>query len=51
MALLFTATNGRNIRIDQLFHRLRDAHLTINVAKCEFARATVTYLTKLVGQG
>ena len=37
--------------IRALFHRLSDAHLTINLAKCEFARATVTYLGKVVGQG
>ncbi len=27
------------------------ARLTINLAKCEFARAIVTYLGKVVGQG
>lgn len=27
------------------------ANLTVNLAKCEFARATVTYLGKVVGQG
>ncbi|XP_050923269.1 uncharacterized protein LOC127139346, partial [Lates calcarifer] len=39
------------LRIRQLFDRLRDAHLTVNLAKCEFAKATVTYLGKVVGQG
>lgn len=38
-------------RIRQLFDRLRDAHLTVNLAKCEFAKATVTLLGKVVGQG
>lgn len=38
-------------RIRKLFQRLQDAHLTVNLAKCEFARATVTYLGKVVGQG
>lgn len=37
--------------IRALFQRLAQAHLTINLAKCEFARATVTYLGKVVGQG
>lgn len=30
---------------------LRDANLTLNLAKCEFAKAVVTYLGKRVGQG
>jgi len=31
--------------------RLEDASLTLNLAKCEFGKATVTYLGKQVGQG
>jgi hypothetical protein len=31
--------------------RLADASLTLNLAKCEFGKATVTYLGKQVGQG
>ena len=38
-------------RIRALFDRLTWAGLTINLAKCEFARATVTYLGKVVGHG
>ena len=38
-------------RIRALFRRLSWAGLTVNLAKCEFARATVTYLGKVVGQG
>ena len=38
-------------RIRELFDRLRGAGLTVNLAKCEFARATVTYLGRVVGQG
>ena len=38
-------------RIRELFNRLREARLTVNLAKCEFARATVTYLGRVVGQG
>lgn len=34
-----------------LFDRLRWAQLTVNLAKCEFAQATVTYLRKVVGCG
>ena len=39
------------LRIRALFDRLASAKLTVNLAKCEFARATVTYLGKVVGQG
>ena len=38
-------------RIQALFERLASARLTVNLAKCEFARATVTYLGHVVGQG
>ncbi len=38
-------------RIRELFTRLGRAGLTVNLAKCEFARATVTYLGRIVGQG
>uniref|UniRef100_A0A3B3XS13 ribonuclease H n=1 Tax=Poecilia mexicana TaxID=48701 RepID=A0A3B3XS13_9TELE len=38
-------------RLTALFDRLRDARLTVNLAKCDFARATVTYLGHQVGQG
>merc|ERR1712035_184480 len=38
-------------RIKALFQRLADGNLTVNLAKCEFAKATVTYLGKVVGQG
>lgn len=37
--------------IKALFQRLADANLTVNLAKCEFAKATVTYLGKVVVQG
>ena len=36
-------------RIQALFERLAAGRLTINLAKCEFAQATVTYLGKVVG--
>ena len=38
-------------RIRALFERLLAANLTVNLAKCEFAKATVVYLGKMVGQG
>lgn len=38
-------------RIRALFDRLAVANLTVNLSKCEFAKATVTYLGKVVGQG
>ncbi len=34
-----------------VFQRLADASLTVNLAKCEFGQATITYLGKEVGQG
>ncbi|KAI2649596.1 Retrovirus-related Pol polyprotein [Labeo rohita] len=34
-----------------VFERLSNASLTLNLAKCEFGKATVTYLGKEVGQG
>lgn len=37
--------------IRALFERLIWANLTVILAKCEFARATVTYLGRVVGQG
>lgn len=39
------------VRIRALFERLAEAKLTVNLAKCELAKATVTYLGKVVGQG
>lgn len=38
-------------RIQSVLHRLSDARLTVNLEKCEFAKATVTYLSKVVGNG
>lgn len=34
-----------------VFKQLADASLTLNLAKCEFWKATVTYLGKQVGHG
>ena len=38
-------------RICALFHRLSEANLSINLSKCEFGQARVTYLGHVVGQG
>ena len=35
----------------EIFARLKQAHLTINLAKCDFIHATVEYLGHVVGQG
>ena len=37
--------------LTEIFNRLRNASLTLNLAKCEFGKAVVTYLGKQVGQG
>nr|XP_055054187.1 uncharacterized protein LOC129439536 [Misgurnus anguillicaudatus] len=34
-----------------VFERLKKASLTLNLAKCEFGQATITYLGRKVGQG
>ncbi len=38
-------------KLDVVFGRLVNASLTLNLAKCEFAKAVVAYLCKCVGQG
>ena len=37
--------------LKSVFQRLEKASLTLNLAKCEFGKATVTYLGKQVGRG
>ncbi|KAK7889547.1 hypothetical protein WMY93_025107 [Mugilogobius chulae] len=37
--------------LKEVFKRLSQANLTLNLAKCDFGRATVTYLGKIVGHG
>lgn len=39
------------LQLSAVFGRLRDANLTLNLAKCDFGQATVTYLGKVVGRG
>lgn len=38
-------------RLEKLFIKLATAELTVNLSKCEFAKATVQYLGKIVGKG
>lgn len=38
-------------RLQAVFDQLAEANLTVNLAKCELAKATVTYLCKVAGQG
>ncbi len=39
------------VKLNCVFDRLAAANLTLNLAKCDFAKAVVTYLGKKVGQG
>ncbi|KAF7641069.1 hypothetical protein LDENG_00296330, partial [Lucifuga dentata] len=39
------------VSLKTVFQRLVDANLTLNLAKCEFGKATVIYLGKQVGHG
>lgn len=51
---VYTSTSEEHIQIlQQVFTCLASTSLTVNVnlAKCEFQKATVTYLGKQVGQG
>ena len=50
--VIYSDSWGEHVRrVEALFDRLVWARLTVNLAKCEFAKATVTYLGKVVGQG
>ena len=50
--MIFSDTwNSHLQRIRALFERLAEARLTVNLSKCEFAKATITYLGRVVGQG
>ena len=50
--VLFSATWSEHIdQVRELFCRLSAARLTINLAKCDFGKATVTYLGRVVGGG
>lgn len=50
--IIFTSDWKEHMKvIKQLFERLSAAELTVNLRKCDFARATVTYLGHEVGGG
>lgn len=50
--VIYSASWSEHVKqLHVLFSRLSDANLTVNLAKCEFGRATVTYLGKIVGGG
>ena len=50
--IIYSSTWEDHMRImKELFARLRQAHLTVNLAKCDFLQATVEYLGHVVGQG
>lgn len=50
--VIYTDTWEKHMRVlEQVFDRLAHATLTINLAKCEFGKATVVYLGQQVGQG
>lgn len=49
---MYTPTwEERMMILEQVFTGLADASLTLNLAKCEFGKATVSYLGRQVGQG
>lgn len=50
--IVYSSTWEEHMQIlEQVFGRLADASLTLNLAKCEFGKATVSYLGRKVGQG
>lgn len=50
--VIYTQTSVEHLQVlEKVFARLTDANLTLNLAKCDFGRATVTYLGRQVGQG
>ena len=50
--IVFSSTwHGHVNSLREVFSRLAGASLTLNLAKCEFGRGTVTYLGRQVGQG
>lgn len=50
--VIYTKTWSEHMTVlSTVFQRLSDALLTLNLAKCEFGKATVTYLGRHVGGG
>ncbi|XP_073721213.1 uncharacterized protein [Misgurnus anguillicaudatus] len=50
--VIFSSTWSQHlVQLEEVFKRLMAANLTLNLSKCEFGQATVTYLGKVVGHG
>lgn len=50
--VIYSSTWSQHVvQLKEVFNRLVAANLTLNLAKCEFGQATVTYLGKVVGHG
>lgn len=50
--VVYTSSLSKHLKtLSRIFSRFCEASLTLNLAKCEFSKATVTYLGKQVGQG
>lgn len=50
--IIYTSTWEEHMQVlEQVFSRLAQATLTLNLAKCDFGKATITYLGRQVGQG
>ena len=50
--IVYSETWSEHVEIMcKLFEKLSDAKLTVNLCKCEFGKATVTFLGHVVGQG
>lgn len=50
--VVYSATWSDHVKtLHEIFSRLKSTSLTLNLAKCEFGKAIVSYLGKKVGQG
>ena len=50
--IIYTSTWEEHMQVlEQVFSWLAQATLTLNLAKCDFGKATITYLGRQVGQG
>lgn len=49
--VVYSMTWREHVSLRAVFTSLLKASLTLNLAKCEFGQATVTYLGKEVGHG
>ena len=52
LQVAYTGTWSQHLKtLKKIFKRLKEANLTLILTKCEFGRATITYLGKQIGQG